>query len=385
MADEEVRIVISKGYDEQSYCNDLGITTTAEAEAALENFEDTYQQYQEIAEGNGMDDGRYRTLAESTLEKFKSGEFPLQSGGSGSANGNTKGVITGQVAASAGSANESNPEVTPETPEEEENGSGWLDGVQLGLDAAGMVPGFGAFADVANAGVSVFRGDYAGAAFSLLAAIPGIGDAAAAGKMIKKGAGVLEKKAAKEAAEKAEKEAAQRAAKKEVAEKKGGKSKGKDKDGPCKIGPYSTLKCPPGNDAHHIVPDYTLRYGSRKDAIVNQKRIKGMPTLKEGMCICLSKTESTKTGRTEHRDAHDADPVIRAAGAISKVPGTVPLWLVKAKSTASVSKVKPECRLQITAVVETQFAHIDNDTLVRSDYHRLPNEDTIAVLGTIER
>ena len=28
---------------------------------------------------------------------------------------------------------------------------------------------------------------------------------------------------------------------------------------------------------------------------------------------------------------------------------------------------------------------VDNDTLVRSDYHRLPNEDTIAVLGTIAR
>jgi hypothetical protein len=49
----------------------------------------------------------------------------------------------------------------------------------------GFVPGFGAIADVVNAGISAARGDYIGAGFSLAAAVPLIGDFAAAGKAIR--------------------------------------------------------------------------------------------------------------------------------------------------------------------------------------------------------
>jgi hypothetical protein len=49
----------------------------------------------------------------------------------------------------------------------------------------GFVPGFGAIADVVNAGISAARGDYIGAGFSLAAAVPFIGDFAAAGKAIR--------------------------------------------------------------------------------------------------------------------------------------------------------------------------------------------------------
>ena len=62
-----------------------------------------------------------------------------------------------------------------------------LDGLQLVMDICGFIPGFGAFFDLANAGISLARGDYAGAAMSALAAIPGIGDAAAAAKIGIKG------------------------------------------------------------------------------------------------------------------------------------------------------------------------------------------------------
>jgi hypothetical protein len=275
MADGEIRIEITKGYDETNYCSDLGITTTAEAEAALENFEETYQQYQNVADGTGMDADKYRKLAESTVDKFKKGELPPNSRGS-SATGNTKGIITGQAPSSARGADESNPEVIPETPEESEEGDSWLDGAQLGLDAAGMIPGFGAFFDVANAGVSLFRGDYAGAAFCLFAAIPGVGDAAAGTKMAKKAATVLERKiekeaaerAAKEAAEKAEKEAAERAVKEESGNG-GGKIKGKNEKGPCdhlkkgngkgdyRGGAHGETKLPKGDglDSHHAPAD----------------------------------------------------------------------------------------------------------------------------------
>lgn len=53
MADEEVRIEMTKGYDETDYCNEFGITSTQEAEEALENFDATYQQYMDNSQGMG--------------------------------------------------------------------------------------------------------------------------------------------------------------------------------------------------------------------------------------------------------------------------------------------------------------------------------------------
>ncbi len=61
-----------------------------------------------------------------------------------------------------------------------------LDNLQAGLDVAGMIPGAGAAFDLMNAGVSLARGDIAGAVFSAGAAIPGVGDAMAAAKLTKR-------------------------------------------------------------------------------------------------------------------------------------------------------------------------------------------------------
>ncbi|MGM0501838.1 MAG: YwqJ-related putative deaminase [Bacillota bacterium] len=58
-----------------------------------------------------------------------------------------------------------------------------VDSIQLGLDIAGMIPAVGAVADLANAGIAAARGNYAEAGLSLVAAIPGIGQLAAAGKL----------------------------------------------------------------------------------------------------------------------------------------------------------------------------------------------------------
>ena len=69
------------------------------------------------------------------------------------------------------------------------NGSSWDWGeiVHATLDVAGFVPGFGAVADIANAGLYAVEGDYANAALSAAAAVPGIGDAAAAVKLAGRG------------------------------------------------------------------------------------------------------------------------------------------------------------------------------------------------------
>lgn len=63
-----------------------------------------------------------------------------------------------------------------------------LDGTQLALDVAGLVPGVGEVADLANAGISLARGDAIGAAASLAAAIPGLGWGATGAKWAVKGA-----------------------------------------------------------------------------------------------------------------------------------------------------------------------------------------------------
>ncbi|NTU21984.1 hypothetical protein HPY28_16775 [Brevibacillus sp. HB1.2] len=75
-------------------------------------------------------------------------------------------------------------EVVEEEQEEEESGwGGFLDGVQLALDVVGLIPGLGEIADLANAGISLARGDYAGAALSLAACIPFAGWAATGAKL----------------------------------------------------------------------------------------------------------------------------------------------------------------------------------------------------------
>lgn len=68
---------------------------------------------------------------------------------------------------------------------------GILDAVQTGLSFLGMAPVVGFVADVANAGISVARGNYADASINLVAAIPGIGQAATGAKFAAAGFGVF--------------------------------------------------------------------------------------------------------------------------------------------------------------------------------------------------
>lgn len=62
-----------------------------------------------------------------------------------------------------------------------------LDGIQTALDLAGFAPGLGAVPDLLNAAIYAIRGDMTNAGLSLLAAVPGIGDATAAAKIVGKG------------------------------------------------------------------------------------------------------------------------------------------------------------------------------------------------------
>jgi hypothetical protein len=70
-------------------------------------------------------------------------------------------------------------DATPSPPAKASKTDGVLDGIQTALDVAGLVPGVGEVADLANAGISALRGDYVGAGLSLVSMIPGVGDAIA--------------------------------------------------------------------------------------------------------------------------------------------------------------------------------------------------------------
>lgn len=83
----------------------------------------------------------------------------------------------------------------PQAPPKEKKKGFWgkmLDGVQLVLDVAGMVPGIGEIADLANAAIYTARGDYTNAALSAAAAIPFAGWAATGAKFLNKGGKALD-------------------------------------------------------------------------------------------------------------------------------------------------------------------------------------------------
>lgn len=87
---------------------------------------------------------------------------------------NTTGRTVGQTKSANNSANQSN---LPLTKQE-------LDDLQALIGLLGFLLGLGIGADLINAAISAIRGDFAGALFDLLSAIPAIDDAAKGAKVI---------------------------------------------------------------------------------------------------------------------------------------------------------------------------------------------------------
>lgn len=94
---------------------------------------------------------------------------------------NNDGRAVGPVSPAQKRAEEANPPAKAETPAEIDP----IDALQLVLDLAGMIPGAGAIPDLLNAAISLMRGDFVGALFSAGAAVPAVGDAAGAAKILK--------------------------------------------------------------------------------------------------------------------------------------------------------------------------------------------------------
>lgn len=227
--------------------------------------------------------------------------------------GNTKGKAQGPVQPSGKRAEDSNAPAAPETSAEISG----IDGLQMVLDLAGMIPGAGAVPDLINAAISLMRGDFVGALFSAGSAVPVIGDAAGAAKIIKNGEKYMQAVAAVEKKvlphlpapmrKKVEAYLAKVRAKldemlkKEKPEKPADrKAKSKDDDGVrsqgssggrCKLEIYDK-GCPSGQTPHHVVPDHCFRMPASQGgaAYPGTERI----TKGNGLCICVGgPTKST--------------------------------------------------------------------------------------------
>jgi hypothetical protein len=95
-------------------------------------------------------------------------------------NYNTTGILKGPSGTAAAKADEASPEIVVTA-----QSISKLDALQMLLDVVGLIPGFGAPADILNAIISGARGDWLGAGLSLFGVVPVAGEAATAAKIAK--------------------------------------------------------------------------------------------------------------------------------------------------------------------------------------------------------
>jgi len=96
-------------------------------------------------------------------------------------NFNTQGILQNTPAPNAGRAGDANAEVKAAGSEIEA-----IDALQMLLDVVGLIPGFGAPADIINGLISAGRGDWIGAGLSLFGVVPIAGEAATIAKIAAK-------------------------------------------------------------------------------------------------------------------------------------------------------------------------------------------------------
>ena len=89
------------------------------------------------------------------------------------------------------------------------------------------------------------------------------------------------------------------------------------------IQPLCKLNCGSDAQAHHIVPDYTVRYGSSDEKY--SKRIPGLPDYNSGPAICLIGMKADVG--SEHGIAHQADSEVAqlGSGPQAQIQGTAPI------------------------------------------------------------
>jgi hypothetical protein len=148
----------------------------------------------------------------------------------------------------------------------------------------------------------------------------------------------------------------------------------------CQVDRYAKMKTICGQygmQAHHIVPDWTLRYGARDEG---DKRIPNMPSLNDGQAICVM--GNAREEETEHWSGHLADKAIEDIGKNSTPLYTAKLAQVRNESVNAMIKVRPDCAKQIVLAMAKQFAGNNPNQLLRAkQYPPLPYE-TLSALKT---
>jgi hypothetical protein len=138
---------------------------------------------------------------------------------------------------------------------------------------------------------------------------------------------------------------------------------------PCIVKPYSKLKCAGDYDAHHIVPDYVLRYGTRSEGEDGKNRIDGMPSFKDGPCICL---KTDKIGEdAEHSDLHKK--INKKNKELGKKTnngpiGTAPIGEIIDIAVVETIKMRLECAREIKQGVDKAFKDVDPNAPGRTTY-----------------
>jgi hypothetical protein len=302
-------------------------------------------------------------------------------------NYNTTGILKGPSGPAANKADEASPEIVVTAAEISK-----LDALQMLLDVIGLVPGFGAPADILNAIISGARGDWLGAGLSLFGVVPVAGEAATAAKIAKnseKYAAAVAKVAdevlpylparvqdklrpALEAAQKKIDELSGKPPKKEPepppkakgdSDEPGMKSKGTGRD--CRLRKYKD-GCAGGKTPHHVVPDRVFRMPGQ------DRPYAGGLAHGDGYSICVDGPTPIRKGAraNEHGLIHAIyDPLEAALGAKGNPVGTASLGELEALGVAAAAKVTGcnPVRMAAELRVHHQTSGLSLGTKVRAD------------------
>lgn len=289
---------------------------------------------------------------------------------SGKRKHNTRGPVVGEAAPAQKPAAEANPKTKPETADERGRLQRIKDGIDEGIDQYVEASGSSTTSMVLGAAAKAVNEVFMPTAIYEI--IP-VGKVFKFGKKATDAVGITKKgekaadagKAQGKAGNKADAGGGQGRGKDGGG---GGRIKGKKKRKPsrrCELVPYDELECEPGQEAHHVVPDWMLRLGKRG----GPARIPDMPSLAKGPAICLE-GGSGKEHNTAHK--HTDRPAQRVAkgGRATGTAGTITLGQGKAISSRAIEKATGGkkgggCdRKDIQKQLDEQFkAH--NDTVLR--------------------
>ncbi|MBN8757291.1 MULTISPECIES: DUF4150 domain-containing protein [Variovorax] len=120
----------------------------------------------------------------------------------------------------------------------------------------------------------------------------------------------------------------------------------------CEPEPYDENQCSEGEAAHHIIPDFILRVGTRLDPGV---RMPGAPSLGKGPSICLNKED--------HTQVHDK--IAKGMRAKLASNGTITLKDVMDVAIDALDQVKPDCKRQFEQPVRDAFKDVPQEMLGR--------------------